>query len=53
VVAHGEVVAERQPSPVRLRWLGDEHDIDFVRDADAVSATWRDARIHRTEGPRP
>jgi cytosine/creatinine deaminase len=53
VVAHGEVVAERQPSPVRLRWLGDEHDIDFVRDADAASATWRDARIHITEGPRP
>jgi cytosine deaminase len=53
VVAHGEVVAERQPSPVRLRWLGDEHDIDFVRDADAASATWRDARIHIRQGPRP
>jgi len=45
VVARGEVVAERQPSPVRLRWLGDEHDVDFVRDADLSSATWRDASL--------
>jgi len=45
VVSRGEVVAERQPSPVRLRWLGDEHDVDFVRDADAASATWRDASL--------
>jgi hypothetical protein len=45
VVAGGDLVAERTPSPVRLHWLGDEHAIDFVRDADAEEATWRDASI--------
>jgi len=45
VVAHGEVVAERQPSPVNLRWMGEEHAVDFVRDADAAGATWRNASL--------
>jgi cytosine/creatinine deaminase len=45
VVAHGELVAERPPSPVTLRWSGHEHAVDFVRDADTAEATWRDASL--------
>jgi len=41
VVAKGALVAERQVSPVLLRWGGHDHQIDFVRDADAAAATWR------------
>jgi hypothetical protein len=52
VVARGEVVAERPPAPVAVRWLGAEHQVDFVRDADADSAGWRDAAIDRTGGAR-
>jgi cytosine/creatinine deaminase len=48
VVARGEVVAERRPSPVNLRWLGEEHAVDFVRDADTSGATWRDASLTGT-----
>jgi cytosine deaminase len=47
VVAHGRVVAERDPSPVRLGWHDRQHDIDFVRAADDGAATWRDARLDR------
>jgi len=45
VVARGKLVAERGPSPVLLRWLGEEHVVDFVRDGDAAAATWRDASL--------
>ncbi len=47
VVAHGEVLSERDPSPARLRWRGEEQQVDFVRSADDASATWRDARLER------
>jgi hypothetical protein len=52
VVARGEVVAERPPAPVAVHWLGAEHEVDFVRDADAGSAGWRDASIDRTGAAR-
>jgi cytosine deaminase len=45
VVARGQVVARRRPSPVELSWLGREMEVDFVRDADAAAATWRGARL--------
>ncbi|MCY7373106.1 MAG: cytosine deaminase [Spirochaetaceae bacterium] len=51
VVARGGLVAERGPSPVRLRWLGEEHVVDFVRDGDAAAATWRDASIREGVSP--
>lgn len=47
VVSHGEVVAERDPSPARLTWQGDVHDIDLVRVADSRAATWRAASLTR------
>ncbi len=47
VVSRGEVVAERDPSPARLTWQGDAHDIDLVRVADAHAATWRAASLRR------
>ncbi len=50
VVARGAVVAERALAPVSLQWLGRPHDVDFVRDADAAAATWRDATLTRHEG---
>ncbi len=50
VVAGGKVVAERPPAVVQLTWLGDRSEVDFVRDADAGSATWRDAALRRTAG---
>ena len=50
VVARGEVVAERPPAPVAVRWLGAQHQVDFVRDADLGSAGWRDATIARGGG---
>ncbi len=50
VVARGEVVAERPPAPVAVRWLGAQHQVDFVRDADLGSAGWRDATIARDGG---
>jgi cytosine/creatinine deaminase len=48
VVAHGTVVAEREPSPVSLHWLTEQHEVDFVRDRDAPAASWRDARLIRS-----
>lgn len=45
VVAGGRVVASRRPSPVRLHWQGQDLSVDFVRDADADAATWREARL--------
>jgi cytosine deaminase len=48
VVAHGEVVASRVPSPMTLTWRGEEQAVDFVRDADSADATWRDASLTRT-----
>ncbi len=50
VVAGGEVVAERAMSPALLRWQGATGEVDFVRDADSDSATWRDAALHRPAG---
>ena len=50
VVAGGEVVAERARSPALLRWQGATGEVDFVRDADSDSATWRDAALHRPAG---
>jgi cytosine deaminase len=47
VVSHGRVVSERDPSPVRVQWRGDEHQVDFVRAVDEGRATWRDARLDR------
>jgi cytosine deaminase len=47
VVSHGRVIAERGPSPVRLEWHDQQHQIDFVRAADDGAATWRDARLDR------
>ncbi|WP_426245773.1 cytosine deaminase [Nocardioides sp. LHG3406-4] len=47
VVSRGRVLAERDPSPVRLQWRGDEHEIDFVRAADEGAATWRHASVQR------
>jgi cytosine deaminase len=48
VVAHGEVIVERHPSPAELSWVdGARHQIDFVRDTDAAAATWREAAITR------
>jgi len=52
VVAAGEVVAHTPPSPVELHWFGQDLQVDFVRDADAAAATWRDAALttSRTTG---
>ncbi len=47
VVAHGRVVADRVPSPVHVRWAGEELDVDFVRTADEGAATWRAASMTR------
>ena len=44
VVSHGRVVAERAPAPTVLQWLKQEHAVDFVRESEAASATWRAAR---------
>ncbi len=44
VVAHGRLIASREPSPVELTWVDREvHAVDFVREADAGAATWRGA----------
>lgn len=48
VVARGAVIAERSPATVTLQWCGDEHAVDFVREADSSQATWRDASLVRT-----
>ena len=52
VAAAGEVVAHTPPSPVELHWFGQDLQVDFVRDADAAAATWRDAALttSRTTG---
>lgn len=47
VVSHGRVIAERDPSPVRLQWHNQQHRIDLIRAADDGAVTWRDARIER------
>ena len=45
VVAHGRVVASAEPAPARLRWLGTEVDVDFVRSRDEAGTGWRAATI--------
>ena len=45
VVAKGRLVASRPPEAIELSWFGEPHLVDFVRDADAASATWRDASL--------
>lgn len=49
VVARGRIVATTPYAPTELRWPGGDSPadtaVDFVRDADAPSATWRAARV--------
>ena len=45
VIARGRVIAERTPAPIRLSWLGRDHQVDFVRESDDEHATWRDAAM--------
>ena len=45
VVARGRLVASRPADPIELSWLGEEHSVDFVRESDAASATWRHASV--------
>ena len=52
VVAHGRVVASAEPAPARLRWLGTEVDVDFVRSRDEAGTGWRAATIS-TDGGAP
>ncbi len=50
VVSRGRVVAETEAAPARLDWLGSGVEVDFVREADAADATWREARRRTGHG---
>ncbi|HEY3681915.1 MAG TPA: cytosine deaminase [Streptosporangiaceae bacterium] len=45
VVARGKIVASTPYAPTDLGWPGGGGPVDFVRPADAPSATWRAARV--------